>query len=371
MLRTKAAVASPKDLRSVTTGFGAPPGRRLLVHDEAVLAVRQDNAVGLQGVLGGDEAVLDVAADELGVAFERVSVAPAAGELQDQALPGGDALLAFGVEGFAGGRADRTRGAVPAAEHPGGREPGAVVHGGEGPGLAAILAADTELHLLAEAAAVAARALRVRAQLSLVHDDGGDALYHLRRDAADAAREGRRREAIALWPGAHPTAGEEDVGEGLAVRLLARDLGVPQAVGALGEDSLRDDLRQGAVDEPRQEVPDDVPPAHRRGVLGVQDAPLGRRDADGPEAAVVVGHVGADCALDPEGGVGGGVVQHDVDAALALGRGTLVVHDDLVPLDTHRDDQLYWLVSTLASGPRIGKVSCEGRGRISGCAGHF
>src|SRR5918999_271717 len=191
LTRQKPAVASPKDLRSVATGFGAPPGRRLLIHDEAVLAVRQDNAVGLQGVLGGDEAVLDIAADELGVAFERVSVAPAAGELQDQALPGGDALLAFGVGGFAGGRADRTRGAVPAAEHPGGR------------------------------------------------------------DTADAAWEGRRREAIALGPGAHPTAGEEDVGEGLAVRLLARDLGVPQAVGPLGEDPLRDHLREGAVDEPR------------------------------------------------------------------------------------------------------------------------
>src|SRR5215212_2363249 len=341
---------SPNALRSVATGFGAPPGRRLLVRDEAVLAVRQDNAVGLQGVLGGDEAVLDVAADELGVALERVSVAPAAGELQDQALPGGDALLAFGVEGFAGGRADRTCGAVPAAEHPGGLEPGAVVHGGEGPGLAAVLAADTELHLLAEAAAVAARALGVRAQLSLVHDNGGDALYHFRRDAADAAWEGSRREAIALGPGAHPTAGEEDVGEGLAVRLLARDLGVPQAVGPLGEDPLRDDLRQGAVDEPRQKMPDDVPPAHRRGVFGVQDAPLGRRDAHGAEAAVVVGHVGADGALDPEGGIGGGVVQHDVDAALALGRGTLVVHDDLVPLDAHRDDQLYRLVEAVGRG---------------------
>src|ERR671917_2235552 len=163
LTRQEPTVAGPKDLRSVATGFGAPPGRRLLVHDEAVLAVRQDNAVGVQGVLGGDETVLDVAADELGVAFERVSVAPAAGELQDQALPGGDALLAFGVEGFAGGRADRTRGAVPAAEHTGGREAGAVVHGGEGPGWATLLAADTELHLLAEAAAVAACALGVRA----------------------------------------------------------------------------------------------------------------------------------------------------------------------------------------------------------------
>src|ERR687894_1289315 len=107
LTRQELVFASPKDLRSVATGFGAPPGRRLLVHDEAVLAVRQDNAVGLQGVLGGDEAVLDVAADELGVAFERVSVAPAAGELQDQALPGGGAFFGVGGEGFAGGRTDR------------------------------------------------------------------------------------------------------------------------------------------------------------------------------------------------------------------------------------------------------------------------
>src|ERR671916_2084667 len=145
LTRQEPAVTSPRDLRSAVTGFGAPPGRRLLVHDEAVLAVRQDNAVGFQRVLEGDEAVLDVAADELGVAFERVSVAPAAGELQDQALPGGDAFLGFGGGGLAGGRADRARGAVPAAEHPGGREPGAVVHGGEGPGWVAVLAADAEL----------------------------------------------------------------------------------------------------------------------------------------------------------------------------------------------------------------------------------
>jgi hypothetical protein len=62
-------------------------------------------------------------------------------------------------------------------------------------------------------------------------------------------------ERPSLGPGTHPTAGEEDVGEGLTVRLLARDLGIPQAVGPLGEDPLRDDLRQRTVDKPRQKVP--------------------------------------------------------------------------------------------------------------------
>jgi hypothetical protein len=60
--------------------------------------------------------------------------------------------------------------------------------------------------------------------------------------------------------------------------------------------------------------------------------------------------VGADGALDPEGGVGGRVVEDDVDAALALGRGALVVHDDLVPLDAHRDGELYRLVEAVGRG---------------------
>src|SRR5215203_5674642 len=94
-----------------------------------------------------------------------------------------------------------------------------------------------------------------------------------------------------------------------------------------------------------------MPSSHRCRVLGVEDAPLRRRDTYGLEAAIVVGHVRADGALDPEGGVGGGVVQHDVDAALALGRGTLVVHDELVSLDAHRDDQLYRLVEAVGRGP--------------------
>ena len=112
------------------------------------------------------------------------------------------------------------------------------------------------------------------------------------------------------------------------------------------------DLREGAVDQTGEEVPDDVPPADRRWVHSVQDAPLGRRHRDGLEAAVVVRHFGADGALDPEGGVRGSVVEHDVDAALALRRRTLVVHDHLVPLDAHRDGQLYRLVEAVGRRSR-------------------
>src|SRR5918993_731433 len=93
-----------------------------------------------------------------------------------------------------------------------------------------------------------------------------------------------------------------------------------------------------------------VPPSHRRRVLGVQDAPLRCRDMYGLEAAIVVGHVRADGALDPEGGVGGGVVEHDVDAALALGRSTLVVDGQLVPLDPDSDGQHYRLVEAVGRG---------------------
>ena len=86
------------------------------------------------------------------------------------------------------------------------------------------------------------------------------------------------------------------------------------------------------------------------GCKALRMLPSGAVTRDGLEAAVVVGHVRADGALDPEGGVGGGVVEDDVDAALALGRGALVVHGQLVPLDAHGDGQLYGLVEAVGRG---------------------
>jgi hypothetical protein len=72
-------------------------------------------------------------------------------------------------------------------------------------------------------------------------------------------------------------------------------------------------------------------------VNGVEDAPLGGADVDRLETAVVVGYLGADRTLYPEGRVGGGVVEDDVDAPLALRRRALVVEEHLVAVDPHRD----------------------------------
>src|SRR5918911_457011 len=92
-----------------------------------------------------------------------------------------------------------------------------------------------------------------------------------------------------------------------------------------------------AVAEAWQEVADDVPGADRGRVEGVEDGALGRRDVYRAEAAVVVGHLGADRALHPEGRVRGRVVQDDVDAPLALRRGAGVVYKHLVALDPDGD----------------------------------
>src|SRR5215213_8210215 len=70
---------------------------------------------------------------------------------------------------------------------------------------------------------------------------------------------------------------------------------------------------------------------------GVQNAPFRGGYADGLETAVVVGYLGADRALHTEGRVRGRVVEHDVDAPLALGRRALVVNDHLVALYPDRD----------------------------------
>src|SRR5215211_5278602 len=296
----------------------------------------QDDAVGVAGALHRDEAAFDVAEDEVGLAFEGVSVTATARQAQHHPLAAGDTLLALGVQGFAAGRAHGAGAAGEPAAHPLGREPGAVVHGRQSP---SGIAAHPDFHLLPETAAVAAGPLGVRAQLAPVHDDGGDALDDLGRHAADAAGEGRGGQPVPVGARPHAAAGEEHVGEGLAVLAVAGDLGVPEAVGPLGQHLVRDDPRQGAVDQAGQEVADDVPGADGRRVFGVEDASFGRRDANGLEAAVVVGHLRADSALHPEGGVRRGVVEDDVDATLALRRGAGVIYLHLVALNADGDGE--------------------------------
>src|SRR5919112_1903068 len=211
---------------------------------------------------------------------------------------------------------------------------GTVVHGGEDPGG---VAANPDLHLLAKASPVAARSFGVGADLAFVHDDWRDALYYLCGHAADAAGEGRRRETVPVFARAHAAAGEEHVGKRLAAFTLTGDLGVPQAVSALGQDFIGNCLCQRAMYHARQEVPDDVPGPDRRGVDGVEDCTFGGGYVDGLEATVIVGYFRADRALHTEGRVRGSIVEHDVDAPLALRRGALVVHDHLVALDPYRD----------------------------------
>src|SRR5215210_2890260 len=199
-----------------------------------------------------------------------------------------------------------------------GRAAGTVVHGGEDPGG---VAANPDLHLLAKAAPVAARSFGVGADLAFVHDDWRDAFYHLCGHAADATGEGRRRETVPVFARAHAAAGKEHVGKRLAAFALTGDLGVPQAVSALGQDFIGNSLCQRPVYHARQEVPDDVPGPDRRGVKGVEDCTFGGGYVDGLEATVIVGYFRADRALHTEGRVRGGIVEHDVDAPLALWRG--------------------------------------------------
>src|SRR5215212_3013825 len=227
----------------------AQTGGLFLIYDVvSVTVASQGDVVDLAGALHGDEAVFDVAGDQVRLALEGIPITSSARKAQDDPLLGIHALLAFGVKLPAVSGAHRPRGPGRSTLAALGRATGAVVHGGEDPGG---VAANPDLHLLAEAAPVSARPLGVGAELAFVHDDGGDALYHLGRNAADAAGEGRRRESVTRRTRAHAPAGEEHVGEGLAALSLAGDLSVPQAVGALGQDFIGDNLCKGAVDHAR------------------------------------------------------------------------------------------------------------------------
>src|SRR5215212_2315986 len=227
----------------------AQTGGLFLIYNAVPVTVsRQGDVVDLAGAPSGDEAVFDVAGDQVRLALEGIPITSSAWQAQDYPLLGIHTLLALGMEPSAVSGARRPRGPGRSTLDALGRAAGAVVHGGEDPGG---VAANPDLHLLAEAAPVSARPLGVGAELAFVHDDGGDALDHLGGHAADAAGEGCRRETVTRRTRAHAPAGEEHVGEGLAVLSLAGDLGVPQAVGALGQDFIGDNLCKGAVDHAR------------------------------------------------------------------------------------------------------------------------
>src|SRR3954447_2783369 len=179
-------------LRLPRMGYGPQAGGRLRV---GVTRFRpfdsfQDDAVDVAGPLLGDQAIPDIAGYQLRISLRRFPVPAPAGQTQYDPLPCLYVLLAFGVEFPA------IRGAHPSGPSgrtslyaPGGAA-GTVVHGGEDPG---DVGADPDLHLLPEAASTVAGTFGVGTELALMHHYGGDALYHLGGDAADAAREGRSR----------------------------------------------------------------------------------------------------------------------------------------------------------------------------------
>src|SRR5918998_762513 len=327
-----------------------------------VLAVagglRQDYPVDIASALDRDEIVRDVAGDQGGIPLRRRAETPSARQAQDDLLVRPYPLLPFRVQVSAVRSAYSSRGPGVAAAYTLRRTPCAVIHSRKGPGG---VAANPDLHLLTEAAPEASRSFGVGAELAPVHDDGRDALDHLGRHAADAAGEGRGREPAPSGTRPHATAREEHVRKGISTFPLARDLCVPEAVCPLGQHPLRYSLGQGAVDQTRQEVADDVPGAYRRRVEGVQDATLWRRDVYGAEAAVVVRHLGADRALHPEGSVRRGVVEDDVDAAVALGRRAIVVDVHLFSLDAERYGEPDLLVE--AVGVSLVRVEAIGQGR--------
>src|SRR5215212_5568913 len=208
----------------------AQTGGLFLIYDVVSVTVAgQGYVVDFAGAPSGDEAVFDVAGDQVRLALEGIPITSSAWQAQDYPLLGIHTLLALGMEPSAVSGARRPRGPGRSTLDALGGAAGTVVHGGEDPGG---VAANPDLHLLAKASPVAARSFGVGADLAFVHDDWRDALYYLCGHAADAAGEGRRRETVPVFARAHAAAGEEHVGKRLAAFTLTGDLGVPQAVSA-------------------------------------------------------------------------------------------------------------------------------------------
>jgi hypothetical protein len=111
---------------------------------------------------------------------------------------------------------------------------------------------------LAEAAALAAGAARVGAELLAVDDDGAGVLGRLDGHGHHARGEGRGVEAVERGPRAGAAGVEgQDLGP-LAVRAAQGDLEVAERARALGRDGVGDDLVEGAEDGVGDQVADDV-----------------------------------------------------------------------------------------------------------------
>src|SRR5918994_6611617 len=339
-------------------GPGAQTGGRVRIDGiPTVVILVEDNLVDVASALDRDEPVCNVACARLRLALRGCTEAGTARQAQNHPFAALDALLALGVQVFPARGAHFSGIAGASALQTLCRAPCTIVHGRDGPGR---VATHPYLHLLTETSPASACSLRVGAQFPPVHDHWRDVLDHLGRHTADGAWKRRCGEAVVSGTRPHATAGEEYVGKGLAVLVVATDLGVPEAVRPLSQHPVRDGLRESAVDQARQEVPDDVPGADRCRVCSVEDAPFRGRDVHGAEAAIVVRHIRADRALHPEGGVGDGVVEDDVDAPLALRRSALVVQVDLISLDADGDGELYRVVE--AVGVRLVYVDSVGQG---------
>src|SRR5215208_1151247 len=113
----------------------AQTGGLFLIYDAVPVTVaRQGDVVDLAGAPSGDEAVLDVAGDQVRLALEGISITSSAWQAQDDPLLSIHTLLALGMESSAVSGAHRPRGPGRATLDALGRATGAVVHGREDPG---------------------------------------------------------------------------------------------------------------------------------------------------------------------------------------------------------------------------------------------
>ena len=122
---------------------------------------------------------------------------------------------------------------------------------------------------------------------------------------------------------------------------------VPQARRALGRHAAAQRLVQAAEHHVGQHLAGDVAGRDRRGMLGVEDAALGRGDADHRQRALVVRHLGRHDAFDAKRGIGLGVADRHVDAVGRHARGAGEVDVDAALAD-------------LSSSPR-GRSACRSR----------
>ena len=154
----------------------------------------------------------------------------------------------------------------------------------------------------------------------------------------DAAGEGGGREAVLVRTCAGTPGGEENIAEVFVAFVYAIELGVPEALGAFGDDPIGDDMAERPEDRGRKEVSQDVPCSHRGGTLAVKDATLGRDYGDGAKTPLVIGDLGAHRALDGVRGVRVAIAVDDIDSAVRLWGSSGVVGDHTV--SCHRDGEL-------------------------------